>query len=546
MEKLTVKEARAEYKKTHGKIVNEDVDGFVVLKHIDKIYPNHVQAVYDFNLSIKPHEFIVLVGPSGCGKSTTLRMIAGLEEISDGYLYIDKVVANHLESKDRNIAMVFQSYALYPNMSVYDNIAFGLKVKKMPKEEIDKRVFAAAEMLDLGPYLDRRPKELSGGQMQRVALGRAIVRDAKVFLMDEPLSNLDAKLRVQTRSKIVKIHRDVGATTVYVTHDQTEAMTMADRIVVMNHGFIQQIGTPKEVYRNPKNLFVAAFIGTPPMNTFKAEISENKVVCSDGQSFLLPESKLKACNDFYAKKANSMKDLRRYCALLENKIIENELNQETDEAKLMKTLDDYAKDYPLFTNVFDTMKDILGDESIKPSIRRKKALKAYQEAYYVLLSITKRIKSASSTSFNKVEAPLKKEEKKSFLSLFRKKKEENANPSLPSLDSIKAEFMRLESVYEADKKEKKNAFFGIRPENVHLYEEKNENRTSALEAEVSFSELLGSEYLVYLSLLGANVIMKLGNNKELKIGEKVKVCFDLDELAIFDEESGENTLWESK
>ncbi len=546
MEKLTVKEARAEYKKTHGKIVNEDVDGFVVLKHIDKIYPNHVQAVYDFNLSIKPHEFIVLVGPSGCGKSTTLRMIAGLEEITNGYLYIDKVIANHLESKDRNIAMVFQSYALYPNMSVYDNIAFGLKVKKLPKEEIDKRVFAAAEMLDLGPYLDRRPKELSGGQMQRVALGRAIVRDAKVFLMDEPLSNLDAKLRVQTRSKIVKIHRDVGATTVYVTHDQTEAMTMADRIVVMNHGFIQQTGTPKEVYRNPKNLFVAAFIGTPPMNIFKGEIADDKVIGTDGQSFLLPENKLRLCNEFYAKKAEYMKELLRHAALLEDKTIENECEQETDDEKLAEILEKYKKKYPLFTSVFDSMKDILEDDSVRPSMRRKKVLKAYQEAYYALLSITKRIKSASSTSFGKVEAPLQKAEKKSFFSFFKKKMEESTSTPISPLESIKAEFTRLEGVYETDQKEKKNAFFGIRPENVHLYEKKEAHRTSALEAEVSFSELLGSEYLVHLSMLGANVIMKLENNKELQIGDKVKVCFDLDALAIFDEESGENTLWEDK
>mgnify|MGYP002580078816 CR=1 FL=1 len=231
------------------------------LRHIDKIYDNNVQAVFDFNLEIKDKEFIVFVGPSGCGKSTTLRMIAGLEDISAGEFYIDGKLMNDVEPKDRDIAMVFQSYALYPHMSVYDNMAFGLKLKKTPKEEIDKRVREAARILEIEDYLDRKPKALSGGQRQRVALGRAIVRNAKVFLMDEPLSNLDAKLRVQMRSEIIKLHERINATTIYVTHDQTEAMTMADRIVVMKAGYIQQIGTPTEIYRYPVNEFVANFIG---------------------------------------------------------------------------------------------------------------------------------------------------------------------------------------------------------------------------------------------------------------------------------------------
>ena len=212
------------------------------LENINKIYDNKVQAVFDFNLEIKDKEFIVFVGPSGCGKSTTLRMIAGLEEISSGSLFIDDVLENDVPSKDRDIAMVFQSYALYPHMSVYDNMAFGMKIKKVPKDEIDKRIHEAARILEIEPYLKRKPKALSGGQRQRVALGRAIVRNAKVFLMDEPLSNLDAKLRVQMRSEIIKLHERIGATTIYVTHDQTEAMTMASRIVVMKDGYIQQIG----------------------------------------------------------------------------------------------------------------------------------------------------------------------------------------------------------------------------------------------------------------------------------------------------------------
>ena len=234
-----------------------------------------VVAVQQFSLDIADREFIVLVGPSGCGKSTTLRMIAGLEEISGGELIIDGKVVNDVAPKDRDIAMVFQSYALYPHMTVYENIAFSLKLKKLPKDEIDKKVREAAEILDITQYLDRKPKALSGGQRQRVAIGRAIVRNPKVLLMDEPLSNLDAKLRNQMRAEIIKLREKIDTTFVYVTHDQTEAMTLGDRIVIMKDGFIQQIGTPQEVFDDPANLFVAGFIGMPQMNFFDAELKEN-------------------------------------------------------------------------------------------------------------------------------------------------------------------------------------------------------------------------------------------------------------------------------
>lgn len=258
------------------------------LKNIDKIYDNNVQAVFDFNLEINDKEFIVLVGPSGCGKSTTLRMIAGLEDISKGELWINENLSNNKAPKDRDIAMVFQSYALYPHMTVYENMAFGLKLKKMPKDEIDRRVQDAAKILEIDKYLDRKPKALSGGQRQRVALGRAIVRNASVFLMDEPLSNLDAKLRVQMRSEIIKLHERLGATTVYVTHDQTEAMTMASRIVVMKDGYIQQIGTPKEIYNHPANMFVANFIGAPAMNFITGKYIKERFEV-DGKSFFIPK-----------------------------------------------------------------------------------------------------------------------------------------------------------------------------------------------------------------------------------------------------------------
>ena len=228
-----------------------------------------VIAVQKFDLDIKDKEFIVLVGPSGCGKSTTLRMVAGLEEISGGELYIDGQLVNDVEPKNRDIAMVFQSYALYPHMTVYDNMAFPLKLRKMPKDEIDRRVKEAAEILDITQYLSRKPKALSGGQRQRVAIGRAIVREPKVLLMDEPLSNLDAKLRNQMRAEIIKLRQKINTTFIYVTHDQTEAMTLGDRIVIMKDGFIQQIGTPQEVFDHPANIFVAGFIGMPQMNMFK-------------------------------------------------------------------------------------------------------------------------------------------------------------------------------------------------------------------------------------------------------------------------------------
>lgn len=260
------------------------------LEHIKKTYDNGPTVVHDFNLEIHDGEFIVLVGPSGCGKSTTLRMIAGLEDITGGDFYIDEKRMNDVEPKNRDIAMVFQNYALYPHMSVYDNMAFGLKLRKTPKPEIKERVGKAAEILGLTDFLDRKPKALSGGQRQRVALGRAIVREANVFLMDEPLSNLDAKLRVQMRAEITKLHKRLETTTVYVTHDQTEALTMASRIVVMNQGDIMQVGTPKEVYDFPANVFVAQFIGAPAMNIFDGEIKDGKLLIG-GTSITIPEAK---------------------------------------------------------------------------------------------------------------------------------------------------------------------------------------------------------------------------------------------------------------
>ncbi|MGN0792722.1 MAG: ABC transporter ATP-binding protein [Christensenellales bacterium] len=297
----------------------------VSLRNIKKVYPNAetkkkkkkgeqevekkanlqitdegVVAVQEFSLDIADKEFIVLVGPSGCGKSTTLRMIAGLEDISGGELYIGEKLMNDVAPKDRDIAMVFQNYALYPHMTVYENMAFSLKLKKTPKDEIDRKVKEAAEILDITQYLDRKPKALSGGQRQRVAIGRAIVRDPAVFLMDEPLSNLDAKLRNQMRAEIIKLRQRINTTFVYVTHDQTEAMTLGDRIVIMRDGFIQQIGTPQEVFNHPANLFVAGFIGTPQMNFFDARLEKEGdvyYVALQDTRVQIPEDKQRALKD---------------------------------------------------------------------------------------------------------------------------------------------------------------------------------------------------------------------------------------------------------
>ena len=295
-----------------------------------------VVAVQEFNLDIKDKEFIVLVGPSGCGKSTTLRMIAGLEDITSGELYIDDKLVNDVEPKNRDIAMVFQNYALYPHMTVYENMAFPLKIKKMSKEEMDKIVVEAAKILDIEQYLQRKPRNLSGGQRQRVAIGRAIVRNPKVLLMDEPLSNLDAKLRNQMRAEIIKLRERINTTFVYVTHDQTEAMTLGDRIVVMKDGYIQQIGTPQEVFNHPRNLFVAGFIGTPQMNYLDAKLikkADKYYVDAYGEVVEISKEKQKRLKDNKVEEQDIILGIRPDHVLLSNKGIKGKI----DVAELMGT-----------------------------------------------------------------------------------------------------------------------------------------------------------------------------------------------------------------
>ena len=538
MEKMQIKEARREYLAANKTIKNDAVDGFVVLRGVNKVYPNGVQAVFDFNLSIDKNEFIVLVGPSGCGKSTTLRMVAGLEEISSGTLYIDHVLSNHLPPKDRNIAMVFQSYALYPQMSVYDNIAFGLKVKRVPSEEIKRRVFAAAEILGLGPYLDRKPRELSGGQMQRVALGRAIVRDAKVFLMDEPLSNLDAKLRVQMRSEIVKIHNAIGATTIYVTHDQTEAMTMASRIVVMNKGYIQQIGTPEEIYANPSNVFVAAFIGNPPMNII--EVGLDKEAASAGSdSYSLGKKRRELCDAFIAAKVDYLKEL-----LL---CLEDSLDQElfAELGLLAKGKGDLDKCIELCNKLAELKKPLsdlyidLGKSlsSVKGeklaylkavSLDGKKTLEAIKRHLQGLCR--KGASSSERVHGKKKEAAPMEEPPHGLKALFAKKSKPKKIEVIDDKALVEESISRYEA-YAADPR----ILLGIRPEDLVLCE----RGEGDYEVTVTFSELLGSEWLVHFTLFGQEVIAKADNSRSYRIGDCIGVKIKDDRLKMFDCVAGE-------
>ena len=396
---------------------NIDKNKFVSLVNINKFYDNGMHAVVDFNLDIKENEFIVFVGPSGCGKSTTLRMIAGLEDISNGDLFIEGKLANDLEPVDRDVAMVFQSYALYPNMTIYENMAFPLEMRKdmLPvldkksgepmlnedgspvlalrhytKAEIDERVKEAARILEITDQLNKKPKALSGGQRQRVALGRAIVRKSKILLMDEPLSNLDAKLRVYMRSEIVRLHEATNSTTIYVTHDQTEAMTMATRIVVMSRGVVQQIGTPEEIYRHPANKFVASFIGSPAMNFVDCNMDGNVLLFSDGHKVQLEKSIIKWVKDFYS---NQLKEWETGLpALIEERKVQLEREfkakkhrhgkqfvfVEDDDAEIKKHKDGIAK-----------MKELLKDDKYPLTFGiRPEAMKEDEKGdeYVVLLS----------------------------------------------------------------------------------------------------------------------------------------------------------------
>lgn len=510
-------------------------DSFISLQHINKIYDNHVQAVYDFNLEIKQHEFIVFVGPSGCGKSTTLRMIAGLENITAGDLYIDHVYANDLEPKNRDIAMVFQSYALYPHKTVAGNMSFGLKIRKFPTQVVDKegkpvlsinkglikdlekekknllsfreeclqsepekisqidkdideldakiaylketpvpkyvnkhmpnevireRVKDAAEILQITEYLDRKPKALSGGQCQRVALGRAIVRNAKVFLMDEPLSNLDAKLRVQMRSEIIKLHNKLNATTIYVTHDQTEAMTMASRIVVMEKGHIQQIGTPVEIYNHPANLFVATFIGSPAMNLFSASLEKGILHFENGYEIKLSKEDNKKAVSFYENELEKCKVEREI--LLKNF---KERNLLLEKLEHLETLPDSSKK---------------ASEIEKTKFELEHVTKSNERLVYLEKAIEKY------------------------------------------------------STYIKDKKYK--IVFGIRPEDIYEVGKvfTDGKLSEPIDGVVNVPELLGHEYFIHIDFDQKDLVEKIAAKRLINANEKIQVILDLSKAHIFD------------
>ncbi len=545
--KVTKKDAAKQYRENNNRVVEEAVDGFVVLKDVNKVYDNRVQAVFDFNLSVAQNEFIVLVGPSGCGKSTTLRMIAGLEEITSGYLYIDRILSNYLESKDRDIAMVFQSYALYPNMSVFDNIGFGLKVRGVPKDEIKKRVFDAAEILDLGPYLDRKPRELSGGQMQRVALGRAIVRNAKLFLMDEPLSNLDAKLRVQMRSEIVKLHNSIHATTVYVTHDQTEAMTMADRIVIMNKGVVQQIGTPMEIYNDPANVFVATFIGNPPMNVIKLPISDGKLACG-GTAITLPDGAQRRYKEFIAERKAFFEDLKRKSDLAPERALVAAIDKFVSDCKKLDggarqtALDGLCAEAERLAQkgffAFDAeRRGVLADDLARGDLgglkRDLKALRAdIQNTDLAIAGVLKRFDSAGV-----FKAKTKDAEPVETGKTKKKKKPEITDVSARN-DALIAEYYAAYSAPDAAD----YAYVGIRPEDVHFASDFKGNKSETLAVAAEFVELLGSELCVYFDIGDNRVIMKSGLARMIKTGDAAELCFDMDKLRLFDAISCERVL----
>ena len=505
------------------KIAPKDV--CISLKNINKIYPNHVQAVYDFNLDIKEKEFIVFVGPSGCGKSTTLRMIAGLEDITYGDLFIDGKYANELLPKQRDIAMVFQNYALYPNMSVFDNIAFSLKIKRLPKDEIKKRVINAAELLDIKQYLDRKPSALSGGQRQRVALGRAIVRDVRVFLMDEPLSNLDAKLRVQMRSEIVNLHKKIGSTTIYVTHDQTEAMTMADRIVVMKDGYVQQIGTPREIYNNPANLFVATFIGAPAMNILNIKYDHKYLILPDGNKIKTTDEQNSTINNFFISMKNKYEQ-----ALLKNK---KDIEQRIYELTYPK----YEKEMELLRR--KTIK--ISNEIASLKLSLEDAYKLNKEQL-VIDEITSIIKDKELLLNNSKTIELEKIKNTNYTPISneqlekRKIKDTQYNLLMKEEEEIKD---NLEYYNNNVNQKTIDLLFGIRPENL-LDERLSslcKNKTDGIKVKISIAELLGDQYYLHTFIGNNKIISKSTTEQLIQSGDEVKLYIDLDKFHIFDKKS---------
>ena len=510
----------AENQLINRRLVKTAPDGVCIsFQHINKIYPNHKQAVFDFNLDIKEKEFIVFVGPSGCGKSTTLRMLAGLEDITYGDLYIDGKFANDLMPKERDVAMVFQNYALYPNMTVYDNMAFSLAARRFDKEEIDRRVRHAAEILEIADYLDVKPANLSGGQRQRVALGRAIVRNPKVFLMDEPLSNLDAKLRVQMRSEIVKLHNSVGATTIYVTHDQTEAMTMASRIVVMKDGVVQQIGTPEEIYNRPSNVFVAKFIGSPAMNVVDCVVEGDKILLPNGLEIPLNKMQKQAILNFYDS------------AIVEytNKI--SQIEKEIADRKYELTHPDYVKAVLDFerqrsklsakiTRLTDKLHRAKQSERQETIVRLQEEIQHCRETF---VKLTENFESVATVGDFAEIVPKNYQtllETDDYLAIY------NAD-----LENLRQGLEYFRNVVAGPKYMLK---FGIRPEEMYRDGGACSSVSDEFVASVSVSELLGHECYVHFYMGKDDFIAKINVDKNFAVGESVSLRMDLRYIRLFD------------
>ena len=492
----------------------------IILKNVNKIYPNHVQAVYDFNLSIKENEFIVLVGPSGCGKSTTLKMIAGLEDITCGDLYINGKYANYALSKDRNLAMVFQSYALYPNMTVYKNIAFPLTVRGVNKNIIKEKVMNIAKILELDEdLLKRRPAALSGGQRQRVALARAMVKGSKILLMDEPLSNLDAKLRASVRSEIVDLHKKINATTIYVTHDQVEAMTMSDRLVVMNEGYIEQIGTPQEIYDSPKTLFVATFIGSPAMNILPVTYKDGKIKVRDDYSLPLSKEQMKAIDSYYQ---SVIEEINHDISLTKEKI-ENRKNDlsKVGYLKGLEALDALSSKYAKKIAVKKHKLSSMNEESEKYKLlsNEVEALnKEFDEKYQSLKDEInqKQYVILSENEVNKLV-----------------EKDENIQSYNFELNKQMEMLHRYEEVMNNEEKE---FVFGARAEDILLENDKKSRQklSKPMKVHIDLCELLGHEYFLVYKINDTQFTLKATADEEILPDQDMDCYFDLEKIHLFD------------
>ena len=497
----------------------------VSLRHIYKVYQGGVKAVSDVNLEIQDKEFIVLVGPSGCGKSTTLRMIAGLEEISDGELYIDGRLVNDVEPKDRDIAMVFQNYALYPHMTVYDNMAFGLRLRKMPSAEIDSRVKEAANILGITELLSRKPKALSGGQRQRVALGRAIVREPKVFLLDEPLSNLDAKLRVQMRTEITKLHNRLATTFVYVTHDQTEAMTMGTRIVVMKDGLVQQVDTPQNLFDSPCNMFVATFIGTPQMNLFDATLErsgKNLVVKFGNNVIELPESKSKLLTDeayigkevMFGVRPEDIHDEEIFIASSPKTIISAEIDvvEKLGDETILHTKVDGKEDYTVAR--VDARSQVLSGDVVKLAIDANHIHMFDPETEHSILGVPQY--NFVTATISEKDGALSAKFGNNVIKFGEGSAKTLINPELASGEAL----------------------LGIKPESAYIATEKTED--FVIEADVDFVEDAEVYKNVYLKIDGKRGLFAIRTAPDVAISgkSKIKLAVKIEEIVFFDPATG--------